>query len=60
MKAKTNFNKGLRRTWSPYILPIKSLILSAFILTAILAPLKAQETKFTKPSWWFGVAAGAN
>ena len=60
MKAKTNFNKGLRRTWSPYILPIKSLILSAFILTAILAPLQAQGTKFTKPSWWFGVAAGAN
>jgi len=46
--------------WSPYSLTIKSLIISALILIGIQAPLQAQETKFTKPSWWFGAAAGAN
>ena len=60
MKAKTNFKKGSRMAWSPYSLPIKSLILSALILTGIQATLQAQETHFTKPSWWFGAAAGAN
>jgi len=60
MKAKTNFKKGSRRAWSPYSLPIKSLILSALILTGIQATLQAQVDQFMKPSWWFGVAAGAN
>ncbi|MCJ7448719.1 MAG: OmpA family protein [Bacteroidales bacterium] len=46
--------------WSPYSLPIKSLILSALILTGIQATLQAQVDQFTKPSWWFGAAAGAN
>ena len=60
MKAKTNFKKGSRMARSPYSLAIKSLIISALILTGIQAPLKAQEAKYTKPTWWFGVAAGAN
>jgi len=60
MKANTNFKKGSRRAWSPYILPIKSLILSLLILTGVLATLQAQVDHFTKPSWWFGAAVGAN
>jgi outer membrane protein OmpA-like peptidoglycan-associated protein len=60
MKAKTNFKKGSRMAWSPYSLPIKSLILSALILTGIQATLQAQVDQYTKPSWWFGAAAGAN
>jgi outer membrane protein OmpA-like peptidoglycan-associated protein len=60
MKAKTNFKKGSRMAWYHYTLHIKSLILSALILTGILATAQAQEIKFTKPSWWFGAAAGAN
>jgi outer membrane protein OmpA-like peptidoglycan-associated protein len=60
MKAKTNFKKGSRMAWSPYSLPIKSLILSTLILTGIQATLQAQVDQFTKPSWWFGAAAGAN
>jgi len=60
MKAKTSLNRGLRLSWSPYCLPIKSLILFALILTGIQAPLQAQVAQFTKPSWWFGVAGGAN
>ena len=60
MKAKINFKKGSRKARSPYNLPIKSLILSALILTGIQSTLQAQETQYTKPSWWFGAAAGAN
>ena len=59
MKSKINFKKGSRRAWSPYNLTIKSLILSAFILTGIQATLQAQD-QYTKPSWWFGIAGGAN
>jgi outer membrane protein OmpA-like peptidoglycan-associated protein len=58
MKAKINYKKGSRRAWSPYNLTIKSLILSAFILTGFQA-LQAQD-QYTKPSWWFGVAGGSN
>ena len=60
MNAKTNFTKGPQITWSPYNRNIKSLIISALILTGIQAPLQAQEIQYTKPSWWFGVAGGAN
>lgn len=38
---------------------IKSLVLGAFILTGIQT-LHAQEFKYTRPSWWFGAAAGVN
>ena len=60
MKAKVNLKEGSRRAWSLYNLPVKSLILSAFILTGMQATLQAQVDQLTQPSWWFGAAAGAN
>jgi len=60
MKLITNFKKGPRKTWSPYTLIVKGVVLSAFILIGINAPLQAQETEYTRPSWLFGVAGGAN
>lgn len=69
MKLKTKIKKGLRKTYFPNSLTIKSLVLSAVILTGIQISLRAQETpdtlntqevKYTQPSWWFGAAAGAN
>jgi outer membrane protein OmpA-like peptidoglycan-associated protein len=60
MKVKTNFKKGSCIVWSHYNLLIRSLILSALILTGIQATLQAQEVQYTKPSWWIGAAAGAN
>jgi outer membrane protein OmpA-like peptidoglycan-associated protein len=59
MKSKNNLKKGSRMPWSFNNLTIKSLILSALVLTGILTTLQAQDS-ITKPSWWFGVAAGAN
>jgi outer membrane protein OmpA-like peptidoglycan-associated protein len=60
MKARTNSKMGSRMTRSPYNLIIKSFILSTLILTGIQTSLRAQTELYTKPSWWFGVAAGAN
>ncbi|HLF52383.1 outer membrane beta-barrel protein [Flavobacterium sp.] len=59
MKSKTNSKKESRMTWAPN-LTIKSLVISALVLTGIQAPLQAQEIQYAKPSWYFGVAAGSN
>jgi len=45
---------------SPYKLIIKSLIFTALIVVGMQASLKAQEVQYTKPSWYFGGAVGAN
>ncbi len=64
MKAKTNIKKGSRVAWSTYNLLFKSFIFSALILTGIQASSQvtppAQADQYTKPSWWFGIAGGAN
>jgi outer membrane protein OmpA-like peptidoglycan-associated protein len=60
MKLITNLKKGSRKAWSPYNLIFKSVVISTFVLTGIQAPVQAQETEYTRPSWWFGVAGGAN
>ena len=60
MKSFTNLKKGSRFAWSPYNLVIKGLIGGALIVTALQTTLQAQEIQFTKPSWYFGVAGGAN
>jgi len=69
MKLKTKIKNGLRKAYSTNSLTIRSLVLSAMILTGIQISLHAQESsetlkpqvvKFTQPSWWFGAAAGAN
>jgi outer membrane protein OmpA-like peptidoglycan-associated protein len=60
MKAKNSLKTRSRMAWSHYTLPIKGLIISALILTGIQTTLLGQETQYTKPSWWFGAAAGAN
>jgi outer membrane protein OmpA-like peptidoglycan-associated protein len=44
----------------PYSLIMKSLLFSSLIMLTIQTPLKAQEVQYTKPSWYFGAAVGAN
>jgi hypothetical protein len=60
MKFRTKIEMGTRLARLPYNLALKSLIVVASILAVIQAPLQAQDRKFTKPSWYFGVAGGAN
>lgn len=52
----------LCKAWFTYRKKAKSVLLSALILTGITTPIVAQNTENaqTKPSWWFGAAAGAN
>jgi len=59
MKNKTNLKKGSRFAWS-LKQSLKGLIVGALILTGIESPLQAQEAQYSKPSWYFGVAGGAN
>ncbi|MFV8369901.1 OmpA family protein [Flavobacterium sp. LB2R40] len=58
-----NLKKELRQSWTPNNLPIKSLLLVSLTWLSVQTSLKAQETlevKYAKPSWYFGVAGGAN
>jgi len=60
---KTNNNKrefGFSKF--PYASSIKSFVLCAFILVGFQTAVQAQEdsVQYTKPSWFFGVAAGGN
>jgi len=60
MKYITSFKKRRHNSSLSQRLMLKGLIMGAFILTFIQAPLQAQQIKYTKPSWYFGVAGGAN
>lgn len=70
MKSYVKLNGGSRKAWSLHYLTFKSVIISTLILAGLQTPLLAQEVKnkevqlteiqFTKPSWWFGAAVGAN
>lgn len=46
--------------WSPINLKMKSLILSLLLLAGLQMTLSAQDYQYSKPSWWFGGALGAN
>ena len=60
MKSLTILKKGSRLAWSPFKLLLIGLIGSALMLVGLQSTLQAQEAKYTKPSWYFGVAGGAN
>lgn len=60
MNTRINTNKGSRFAWSPYGLPIKNLLLSTLIVIGISTTTYSQDALYTKPSWKFGLAAGAN
>ncbi|MBK8490418.1 MAG: OmpA family protein [Saprospirales bacterium] len=60
MKKRSVNNMGSGMAWSRFCMAMKSVLLSAFILAGLQGAVQAQETQFTRPSLWFGVAAGAN
>ncbi|MFV5699335.1 OmpA family protein [Flavobacterium sp. ZT3R17] len=63
MKTKTNFKTGSCIAWSSNKLTIKSIAIIALGWLSIQTPVQSQETqviKYTKPSWYFGVAGGTN
>jgi len=61
MKTKNSNKKESRIARFPYARGIKSLILSAVVMLGIQSTVQAQDSiQYTKPSWYFGVAAGGN
>ena len=60
MKNKTNFKKESCVEWFFHKFTIKSIVLIAFAGLSIQATLQAQDIKYTRPTWKFGAAAGAN
>lgn len=61
MKLETNLKTGSRTAWSPFSLVRNGLIIGAFILAGVQMSAQAQDViKYTRPSWFFGVAGGAN
>lgn len=60
MKLKTILIQGTRRLRMPYSLTIKSLLIGAFVVAGIHSSILAQDVQYTRPSWYFGAAAGAN
>ena len=71
MKPNNIIKNGSRAAWSTNVPRIKSLILGALILTGTQLTMQAQEKTTSEPavvkqdsviqpSWWFGVAGGAN
>lgn len=59
MKNKITFNEGFSFAGS-IKQTLKGLVIGALILTGIQSPLQAQEVEYSRPSWYFGVAGGAN
>jgi hypothetical protein len=59
MKNKITLNEGFSFAGS-LKQTLKGLIIGALILTGIESPLQAQEAEYSRPSWYFGVAGGAN
>lgn len=60
MKAKANFTENSCAAWFSNMLTLKSILIVALVWLSIQTPIQAQELTYTKPSWWFGVAGGAN
>ncbi|MDI5897554.1 OmpA family protein [Flavobacterium yafengii] len=63
MKTKTNLKSGSCVAWSSNKLSIKSVAIIALAWLSNQTPVQAQEVpaiKYAKPSWYFGVAGGAN
>ena len=63
MKSKTKYTEKPCVAWSPNHLNLKSVAIIALSWLSFQTPLQAQETqavKYVKPSWYFGVAGGAN
>ena len=59
MKDKNNFNENLCQTWFSKF-TLNSILLLSLVWFNLQTPIQAQEVQYTKPSWWFGVAGGAN
>ena len=60
MKINTINTVGIHTMKTPAHQYLKSVMFMALIALSIPITAQTQEPQYTKPSWWFGVAAGSN
>lgn len=60
MKLKINKNRALAELRVTKGILLKRLIFSIILLMGIQVSMQAQSDTIVQPSWWFGVAGGAN
>ena len=60
MKATFNFIEMPSSTKISNRYAFKSILIIALVWFNGMSTIQAQKTEYTKPSWWFGVAGGAN
>lgn len=60
MKATINFTEKPSPTRISTRYAFKSILMIALVCSNAMSTIHAQEVRYTKPSWWFGVAGGAN
>jgi hypothetical protein len=60
MKATINIIETPSPTRISTRYAFKSILIIALVCSNAMSTIQAQEVRYTKPSWWFGVAGGAN
>jgi len=60
MNINIKLLKSLPLFYFTYKKAFQKMVLGCVILLGLQLPLSAQEIKYSDPSWWFGVAGGAN
>jgi len=60
VKNNAHITLNSRKAWNLQILNLKNVVLGALMLVFAQATLQAQTYQYSRPSWWFGGAAGAN
>ncbi|HEU4788119.1 MAG TPA: flagellar motor protein MotB, partial [Flavobacterium sp.] len=60
MKTKISFKTKLYTTWISESFLLNSLFFLTLLCLSAQTKLQAQEVNYTKPSWYFGVAAATN
>lgn len=60
MKTKISFKTDLYTTWISESFFLNSLFFLTLLCLSAQTKLQAQEVNYTKPSWYFGVAAATN
>ena len=60
MKATINIIETPSPTRISTRYAFKSILIIALVCSNAMSTIQAQEVRNTKPSWWFGVAGGAN
>lgn len=60
MKNNIHSTLDSRKSWNLQPLNLKNVVIGALMLVFAQATLQAQTNQYSRPSWWFGGAAGAN